>query len=97
LKGTWPPVPELKILEVRGVTRRGIWIRIYSSAYDVETNWGPAYLYPPREDGFARLILKTEGSLSAGQLVEVPEEILAKLEALRPELIKLQALPYTRP
>jgi hypothetical protein len=97
LKGAWPPVAQLKILEVRGVTRRGIWIRIYESAYDIETNLGPAYLYPPREDGYATLILKTEGSLSAGRLVKVPGEILAKLEALRPELIKLQALPHSRP
>jgi hypothetical protein len=94
LKGAWPPVrnpPMLKILEVRGVTRRGIWIGIYHSVYDIETTLGPAYLYPPQEEGAAKLVLKTESSMSPGRLVKLSGEVLAKLEALRPELTKLNA------
>ena len=65
--------------------------RIYHSVYDIETTLGPAYLYPPQEDGSAKLVLKTESSMSPGRLVKLPGEVLAKLEALRPELTKLNA------
>jgi hypothetical protein len=43
------------------------------------------------------LILKTGSSMPAERLVKVPGEILAKLEALRPELIKLSASLKPRP
>ena len=71
--------PMLTMLEVRGVTRRGIWIRIYHSVYVIETTLGSAYLYPPQEDGAAKLVLKTESSISPGHLVKLSEEVLAKL------------------
>jgi hypothetical protein len=65
--------------------------RIYHSVYDIETTLGPAYLYPPQEDGSAKLVLKTESSMSPGRLVKLPGEVLAKLEVLRPELTKPNA------
>lgn len=95
LAGRWPtPMkePTVRILEVKGVTVRGIWIRIYHAVYDVDTNLGPAYLYPPDANGCAKFALKSSSSLSAGRVVQVPKTLIPKIEALKPalELLRLK-------
>ena len=75
LSGSWPPNKKqstVRLLEVKRLTRRGVWLGIYHTVYDVETNLGPAYMYPPNDAHMARLVLKTEGSMSPGRTVKVP-------------------------
>lgn len=86
LAGSWPPEKHraIRILDIKGVTRRGVWIRIYHSVYEVETNLGPGFLYPPGADRAAKLILKSERSMSAGRVVKVPPALMAKIESLKP-------------
>jgi hypothetical protein len=91
LTGTWPNVPSIKILKIQGVTRRGIWIKIFHSVYEVETNLGLAYMYPPAENGFSKVILKSEGTMSAGRQVKVSNTILNQLEAFRSAWEKLSS------
>lgn len=85
LSGSWPPKKKqatVRILEVKSLTRRGIWIRIYHTVYDVETNLGPAFMYPPNAAHIARLVMKTEGSMSPGRMVKVPKALWPKIDAL---------------
>ncbi len=86
LVGSWPPEKHraIRILDIKGVTRRGVWIRIYHSVYEVETNLGPGFLYPPGTDRAAKLILKSESSMSTGRVVKVPTALMAKIESLKP-------------
>lgn len=86
LAGSWPPEKHraIRILNIKGVTRRGVWIKIYHSVYEVETNFGPGFLYPPGADRTAKLILKSESSMSAGRVVKVPTALMAKIESLKP-------------
>jgi len=86
ISGSWPPKRAIRILNVRGVTRRGVWIRMYHSVYEVDTNLGPGYLYPPDTNRTAKFILNSESSMSAGRIVNVPKALMAKIEALRPRL-----------
>jgi hypothetical protein len=81
---------EIRVLAIKGVTQRGVWIRIYHSVYEVETNKGTAYLYPPDSNREARIVLKTEGSMSTGSSVTVPADLMPKIEALRGELDALK-------
>ena len=58
LAGAWPPEKKQRAvhtLNIKGVTRRGVWIRIYHTVFDVDTNLGPAFLYPPGADRAAKL------------------------------------------
>jgi hypothetical protein len=93
LSGSWPPkkkLPAVRVLKINGVTKRGVWIGIYHRVFDVDTNLGPAFLYPPGADRAGKLVLKAESSSSAGRRAIVPKAFMAKLEALRPVL---DALP----
>lgn len=80
----------LQIESVVGVTRRAIWIRTYHCVYDVITNLGPAYLYPPDAEGDAKLVLKSEPSLSKGRMVHVPDNFLPVLVSFSTDLDKLK-------
>lgn len=89
LSGDWPPGTKTKKLVVRnvnGVTKRGVWIRIYHCVYLVNTNLGPAYMYEPDVDGHAKVILKTDSSMSQGRLVKVPKSILAQVKNFQPTM-----------
>jgi hypothetical protein len=88
--GTWPAAPGLRILSVGGVTRRGVWIRIYHDVYTVETNRGAAYMYPPDQDGYAKVVLETEGSMSPGRKVKLNKHILNQVAENEPDLQKLK-------
>jgi hypothetical protein len=86
LSEDWPPKlkqARVKILEIKGLTQRGIWIRIYHTGFDVETNLGSAFMYPPNGEHVSRIVLKTEGSMSPGRLVKVPKVFWQKIEALK--------------
>ena len=85
----WPPEKKPKavhLLDIKGVTRRGVWARIFHPVFDVETNLGPAYLYPPDSRHGANLILKLEKQGSALRVVKVPQDLMAKIESLMPAL-----------
>lgn len=88
--GTWPTVPTLRILKVVGVTRRGVWIRIYHDVYKVETNRGAAYMSPPDQDGHAKVVLESEGSMSPGRQVKVDKHVLNQIVEFEPALKKLR-------
>ena len=88
--GTWPTIPTLRILKVVGVMRRGVWIRIYHDVYRVETNLGDAYMYPPDQDGYAKVVLKSEGSMSSGRKVKLDKSILKQVGEYELDLKKLK-------
>lgn len=88
--GTWPTIPNLRVLRVVGVTRRGVWIRIYHDVYKVETTRGAAYMYPPDQDGHAKVVLETEGSMSPGRKVKLNRDILKQVAEKESELNKLK-------
>lgn len=88
--GTWPTIPTLRILKVVGVMRRGVWIRIYHDVYRVETNLGDAYMYPPDQDGYAKVVLESEGSMSSGRKVKLDKSILKQVGEYEPDLKKLK-------
>lgn len=91
LAGLWPPEKRqsVRILDVKGVTQRAIWIGVHHSVYEIDTNRGPGFLYPPDADRAAKLVLKSESSMSAGRIVKVPILLMAKIEALKPCLESL--------
>lgn len=84
LVGSWPPERAIRILDVKGVMRLGVWLRIYHNVYEVDTNLGLGFLYPPSADRSAKLILKSESLMSAGRVVKVPRALMVKLEELKP-------------
>lgn len=87
LSERWPKakkLPHIRVLEVKGAVKRGVWIRIYRPAYDVETNLGPAYLSPPTENGCAQVQLKADSSLNGGRTIRLNQRILNRLAELRP-------------
>lgn len=87
--GTWPSLPVLRILKIVGVTRRGIWIKIYHDVYKVVTNCGAAYMYPPDKDGYATVALEAQGSMSPGRKVKLDKSILKQVIEYEPDLKKL--------
>ena len=94
LDGTWHPTekePAVRILDIKGIKEYGVWIRVYRSLFDVDTNFGPAYLYPPDADRSAKLVFKPGSSLSGERVVSVPKFLLPKIEALMPALIDMTA------
>lgn len=82
----WPPEPIVRILGVTGVTRRAIWFHIHHPVFAVETNRGPAYLYPPDANRWARLVFASEGNAAKGRNLRVPRALMLKIDPLRPEL-----------
>jgi hypothetical protein len=54
--------------------------------YEVDTNLGPGFLYPPDTNHAAKLILKSENSMSSGRVVKVSRALMVKIDALRPRL-----------
>lgn len=80
--GSWPHVPKVRVLSVRGLIQRPVWIRIYHTVYDVETNLGPAYLYPPNANRISRVALKTEPSMGMGREIKLSKSLVAALQAM---------------
>lgn len=87
--GTWPTIPTLRILRVVGVTRRGVWIRIYHDVYKVETNRGAAYMYPPDKEGHAKVVLECEGSMSPGRKIKLDKKVLSQAAEFEPAMKQL--------
>lgn len=88
---TWPREPKITILRVTGVTRRGVWIRVSHNVFTVETNLGGAYMYPPSEDGYARVVLMNEQSMATGRQVRLSKEILRQSQDFRSSLDALKS------
>lgn len=87
LSGSWPPKKKqaaLRLLEVKGLTQRGVWTRVYHKVFDVDTNLGPAFMYPPNAEHIARVVMKTERAMSPGRMVKVPKALWPKIHALSP-------------
>lgn len=82
LSGSWPPKKRLRLLEVKSLTERGVWLRIYHKVFDVDTNLGPAFMYPPNAEHMAKVVLKNEGSMSSGRMVKVPKALWSKIDEL---------------
>ena len=80
----------IEIESVIGVVKRPIWIRIYHSVYEVMTNFGPAYLYPPDLDGSAKLVFKNESSTSMGREIKVSPDLRSILASYSEEFEKLK-------
>jgi hypothetical protein len=80
--------PAIRIIAIKGMTNRGIWLHIYKTVFEVDTNLGSAYLYPPTSNNMARLVFTTEIASSPGRLVRLTKanclritEISAALKA----------------
>lgn len=73
----------VRVQAVKGITKRGVWIRVYHAVYEVETNLGPAYMYPPNDEHMARIVMKTEGSMSPGRMVKVPKALWSRIDELK--------------
>jgi len=80
--------PAIRIIAIKGMTKRGIWLHIYQTVFDVDTNLGSAYLYPPTSNNRARLVFTNEVASSPGRLVRLTKanclritEISAALKA----------------
>ena len=94
LAGNWPTPkkePKVQILDVRGITKRAVWIRIFHAVYEVDTNLGLGYLYPPDADGYAKVVLKSGDIRLADRIVQVPKRLIPKIESLKPALELLQS------
>lgn len=92
-KGLWPSkkkLPSVKIIEIKGVVRRGVWIRVYKACLDAVTNLGPAFLSPPSSDGYATLVLKSDSSMSQGRTIKLNKALMKRVVELTPELVALQ-------
>ena len=63
--------PAIRIIAIKGMTKRGIWLHIYQTVFDVDTNLGSAYLYPPTSNNMARLVFPKESNSSPGRLVRL--------------------------
>jgi len=85
ISGSWPPERAIRIVNITGVTRWGPW-RTRHRVYEVDTNLGPGFLYPPDTNHAAKLILKSENSMSSGRVVKVSRALMVKIDALRPRL-----------
>lgn len=86
LSGTWPVKKKqaaVRVLDVKGLTRRAVWKGVYHAVYEVDTSLGPAYMYPPDAAGESRLVMKTEGSMSPGRKVKLRKDQLRQVEALK--------------
>lgn len=93
--GTWPPrkrVAVPRILSITGVTKRGIWLHMYRTAFRVETTRGPGYLERPDNSRFAKLVLQSESSMSQGMKVRIPKRLLPRIKELQPEFDALDAV-----
>lgn len=91
--GNWPSekkLPSVKIIEIRGVVLRGVWIRVYKACFDAVTNLGPAFLSPPSSDGYATLVLKSDSSMSQGRTIKLNKALMKRVVELTPELVALQ-------
>ncbi len=89
----WPPIkktPAIKVVEIKGVTLRGVWIRSFKACFDIVTNLGPAFLHPPDNDGNATVLLKSASSMSPGKSIKLNKLLLAKIDELMPQLEELK-------
>ncbi len=89
-KPSLPKSVDIRIEGVTGVARRDIWIRTRHFVYQVMTNFGAAYLYPPDLDGFSQLVFVTEPSTSMGRKVKVSTDTRNILGSYAQELEKLK-------
>lgn len=81
---------QVRILEITGVTEIAVWLRTYRSVYKVVTNIGSAYMYPPQNNGFAKVIFKEGQPSSPEMFLEVPLELMSQLEALSHEIKEIE-------
>lgn len=89
--GDWPSTPKApKVLEITGVMKRGVWIRIYHAVYVANTTTGKAYIYPPNESGYSKLVLATSGSLNCGFQVRLSKQIKSQMEGFRKEFLQIK-------
>lgn len=85
LIGTWPRRSEVRVLDVSAIARRGIWFGVVHLGYAVRTNRGPAFMYPPKADRTAGLVLEGGGSFSGTQPVKISRAVMKKVGDLEPE------------
>lgn len=90
--GSWPPLrsARLRLLDITGVTERPVWIRVFHTVFNVETNLGRGYMYPPGPDRTARVVLASESAQSSGRQVQVSKALMAKVASMMPEFDALK-------
>ena len=94
-RGEWPrrpKVPRTLIKDVVGITKRGIWIRMYHTVYDVTTSRGDAYLYRLEDDGTAKLVFKSSSSMTKGFSVKPSQRIVRQMGEFENEYRRVAAI-----
>jgi hypothetical protein len=76
--GQWPPAPKIKA--ITGIGIRSVWRGVTHKVFIAQTNHGEAYVYPPRPDNVAKVVLKSACSTDQGWLVALSAKNLRDLE-----------------
>lgn len=74
--GQWPPAPKIKA--ITGIGIRSVWRGVTHKVFIAQTNHGEAYVYPPRPDNVAKVVLKSACSTDQGWLVTLSAKSLRK-------------------
>ena len=82
--GQWPPSPKIKA--IIGTGKISAWRGVTHKVFIAQTNHGEAYLYPPRSDNLARVVLKSAYSTDKGWLVALSWKMLRELGEHRGKL-----------
>lgn len=91
---TWPPrkhVAAPRILSIKGVVKRGVWLGVYRPAYSVETTHGPGYMEAPGSNGYATVFLRSGAMSSGGRSVHIPKRLIPQLQKWHAEFEALTA------
>lgn len=86
LDGTWPPrrkPPLVRVLSIVGRAERPVWRGVVHHGLLVETNRGPAFLYPNHESGLARGVFPPiEGPNAATFSTKLSHKLVAALDKI---------------
>lgn len=86
LNGTWPPRSKpvfVRVLSIVGPAKRPVWRGIDHHGLLVETNRGPAFLYPEHQDGLTRVVFPPiEGPNAATYATQLSRELIAALDRI---------------
>jgi hypothetical protein len=78
--------PAHKIKAITGIGIRLVWRGVTHRGFIAQTNHGEAYVYPPRPDKRAKVVLKSASSRDQGWLVALSAKNLRQLDEHQGEL-----------
>lgn len=81
-----------RILEIHGVGRRAVWIRVEHPVYLAKTTAGDAFLYPPGKSGYSSLVLTNSGHPGQSWHVRLNEELRKQMKSLHSQFMEVRRL-----